>query len=105
MTELKNGTVDETMKKISKTKEFSFLKIDEGLDNDEVTSNTFSREAKSAVYIVEALRNSIKCEICGSRIHKNSITIDHKIRKEDGGKGNFDNGQLAHPYCNSTYKN
>lgn len=32
------------------------------------------------------------------------MTIDHKIRKQDGGKGVPDNGQLAHPYCNSTFK-
>ena len=34
----------------------------------------------------------------------NSITMDHKIRKQDGGKGAVENGQIAHPYCNTTLK-
>jgi len=38
-------------------------------------------------------------------IDSKCIIIDHKQRKEDGGLGEVDNGQIAHPYCNSTYKN
>ncbi len=38
-------------------------------------------------------------------IVNNSISIDHKIRKEDGGLGNLDNAQLTHLYCNTTFKN
>ena len=52
-----------------------------------------------------AIPNALRCEICGGMIDAKSITIDHKERKEDGGKGNVYNGQIAHPYCNSTYKN
>ena len=51
------------------------------------------------------MKNGLKCKICNGFIHKNSITIDHIERKEDGGKGNSDNGQLSHPYCNTTFKN
>lgn len=32
------------------------------------------------------------------------ITVDHIIRKRDGGEGSLENAQLAHPYCNSIYK-
>ena len=71
----------------------------------EIKTSKFSSDRKSEVFIKEALRNAIKCKICGGYIHVNSITIDHKERKEDGGLGTVDNAQLAHPYCNSTYKN
>ncbi|HMO20558.1 MAG TPA: HNH endonuclease signature motif containing protein [Candidatus Melainabacteria bacterium] len=43
--------------------------------------------------------------MCGGAIHLNSITIDHIVRKSDGGLGVSDNGQIAHPFCNSTVKN
>ncbi|MEX2161051.1 MAG: DUF262 domain-containing protein [Anaerolineales bacterium] len=65
----------------------------------------FSSQVKSQVFIREALKNPIKCRICGGLLHTLSITIDHEIRVRDGGKGAQENAQLAHPYCNSTYKN
>ena len=55
--------------------------------------------------MIEALSTSVRCKICGGYIHKNSISIDHKIRKEDGGGGTVENAQISHPYCNTTYKN
>lgn len=33
----------------------------------------------------------------------NSIVIDHKAKAQDDGKGSIENGQLTHPYCNSTF--
>lgn len=71
---------------------------------EDVTSTEFSRERKSAVYIKDAIKNTVRCKICSGYIHKNSMTVDHIIRKEDGGLGTIDNAQIAHPYCNSTYK-
>ncbi|MGG4214005.1 HNH endonuclease signature motif containing protein [Paenibacillus sp. FSL L8-0638] len=72
---------------------------------DEVNSNRFTDGRKSNVFILEALKTAPRCAICGGYLHKNSITIDHKIRAQDGGNGSVENGQLAHPYCNSTIKN
>lgn len=83
--------------------EYSYIRqpaVTELMDNSE-----FSREAKSAIFIKEALGNAVKCAICKGYIHTNSLTFDHIARKQDGGLGTVDNGQLAHPYCNSTYKN
>jgi 5-methylcytosine-specific restriction endonuclease McrA len=57
------------------------------------------------VFIKEAIKNGLRCAICNGYIHKNAMTIDHIHRKEDGGKGNAENGQITHPYCNTTYKN
>lgn len=67
--------------------------------------NKFSDETKSEIFIRESLENSIKCSICGGLIHQNSVSFDHIVRKEDGGINIADNGQVTHPYCNSTYKN
>ncbi|WP_295122633.1 HNH endonuclease signature motif containing protein [uncultured Chitinophaga sp.] len=82
---------------------FKFLKLNE--EDENVTASRFSDETKSSAFIIEALDNALRCKICGARIHANSISIDHKIRKEDGGKGNLANAQLTHPYCNSGVKN
>lgn len=67
--------------------------------------NNFNSKDKNSIFIEEALKHANKCKICNSYIHCNAITIDHIVRKEDGGKANIENGQLAHPYCNTGYKN
>ena len=102
---LKYGVaIDDLPTKIRANSDFSFITLsDEGAE--EVTSKDFSRERKSEVFIREAIESAVKCSICVGLLHKNSITIDHIERKEDGGLGVVENGQLAHPYCNSTYKN
>lgn len=64
----------------------------------------FSKESKVVVYMKNALQNANRCAICGARLHINSITVDHNDRREDGGAGSENNGQLAHPYCNTGYK-
>jgi len=65
----------------------------------------FSRQTKSEIFIRESIENAPKCKLCNGLMHKNAITFDHIERREEGGVGNADNGQLAHPYCNSTLKN
>lgn len=104
MDSLNNGLQeDSVINEIVSSSEFNYLTID--LRSIEPTSNNFNRGRKSAVYIREAVANATKCKICNGYIHRNSLTIDHIIRKADGGLGTIDNGQIAHPYCNSTYKN
>jgi hypothetical protein len=85
------------------TPAFRFLTPDDGITP--TTSRRFSRETKSATFLKEALQGAIRCKICGGFLHFNSISIDHIIRKADGGLGVAENAQLSHPYCNSTYKN
>lgn len=101
---LDNNNVERTMEKLVQSKEWHYL-LKEIMPLDEISTNRFSDGRKSNVYILEALKSAPKCAICGGYLHKNSITIDHKTRVMDGGLGNVENGQLAHPYCNSTYKN
>jgi Protein of unknown function DUF262 len=102
---LKNG--EETISAITKiiaNSKFNYLKVDSKIESV-ITSKDFSDNRKSSVLISKAIPNALKCEICGGYIDPRSITIDHAERKRDGGLGNKENGLIAHPYCNSTYKN
>lgn len=101
---LKNDDKDISVKNVLGKEEFKFIKINETEDFT-ITSTSFSDETKSSVFITEALNTALRCKICKSRIHTNSISFDHKHRKEDGGIGDFENAQLTHPYCNSAIKN
>jgi hypothetical protein len=100
----KTTEADEVLMELSQSSEFSYLNLDE-LHQNKTVSSSFSKSTKSAAYISEAIKTAQKCKICGGILHQKSISIDHKIRKEDGGTGSLGNAQLSHPYCNSTYKN
>lgn len=103
--ELYNNTPkEEVINKIISEYSFNYLAILSNTSKDNNSQN-FSKETKSSIFIKEALINAPKCRICGGYLHTNSISIDHIVRKADGGLGNIENGQLAHPYCNTTYKN
>ncbi|HLL16738.1 MAG TPA: HNH endonuclease signature motif containing protein [Pyrinomonadaceae bacterium] len=64
----------------------------------------FTTETKSQAFLRDAVETPVRCGICGARLHTKSITIDHVTRKADGGQGELENAQTAHPYCNTTYK-
>jgi hypothetical protein len=61
----------------------------------------FPSDVKSAIFLTELLKSSIKCNLCRGYLDPKSSNIDHTDRKEDGGKGNFENGKMAHPFCNA----
>lgn len=82
---------------------FPFLKLDESKNIN--YRRDFDSATKSTAFLRDAIRSALTCKICNGFIHSNSISIDHKERKEDGGLGTLDNAQLTHPYCNTTYKN
>jgi len=71
------------------------------IDVDKGVKAEFTSERKSAVFLREALEAALRCSICGARLHPRSTNIDHIIPKSEGGRGDIDNGQLTHPYCNS----
>lgn len=98
-----NKNIGLVINKAIKIEKYNFLTLSN--IEDEQIERGFTTEKKSAVFIKTALKSALKCKICGGFIHKNSITIDHIVRQKDGGTGIIDNGQLAHPYCNTTYKN
>lgn len=103
---MKTGkTIDDTIKAIISTDDFNYLTINTVNQNISTSQKDFKTNNKSEIYIKDALPNAPRCKICNGFIHKNSISIDHKQRKQDGGLANIDNGQLTHPYCNTGYKN
>jgi hypothetical protein len=83
--------------------EFSFL-ISEEIVSPEGDKMDFSRGAKSAAFLKEALNSAIRCGVCGARVHKNSMNVDHMHRKQDGGGATLENASMTHPFCNSTVK-
>lgn len=84
-------------------KQFLYLNLED--KGEQSQSKEFNQNTKSEVFLKSALESANRCKICNGYIHLNSITIDHIERKEDGGIGIADNGQVTHPYCNTTYKN
>jgi hypothetical protein len=101
---LEEDDIEKTMNKLVEQSDFKYLSK-EIMTMDEVATERFTDGRKSSIYIVEALKSAPRCAICDGYLHRNSITIDHKIRVRDGGKGNLENAQLSHPYCNTTHKN
>ncbi|WP_301548598.1 DUF262 domain-containing protein [Micromonospora sp. C95] len=71
---------------------------------DRKYGRNFSSETKNTIYLRTYLNAAPSCAICRARVPKGSVSIDHKIRKEDGGLGAPENGQVTHPYCNTGYK-
>ncbi|MFC8145855.1 DUF262 domain-containing protein [Streptomyces paradoxus] len=78
--------------------------IKEISSEDRAHGRNFSAETKNSIVLKEAIQSAPKCGICRARLYLRFITVDHKVRKEDGGDGTPENGQLTHPYCNSGYK-
>ena len=100
----KGNTLKQSIENILLDEKFKYLSI-RNTNINEITNTSFSSDRKSEIFIKEALEGALKCNICSGYIHRNSISIDHIQRKEDGGIGTVDNGQVSHPYCNTGYKN
>lgn len=83
----------------------TYPKIDLVNNEEEEIGNNFNSNRKSETYISEALKSAVRCNVCGGVLHVNSTSVDHIIRKRDGGTGTVENGQITHPYCNTGYKN
>lgn len=98
-------SIDEAITECISNFDFNYLafkNLPEQLDSRE---KDFKSGKKSAIYTREALEGAPRCNICNGLIHRNSISIDHIRRKQDGGLASLDNGQISHPYCNTGYKN
>ena len=102
----KNKNIETVMNEIVKSEPFQFLILRQENNNEgKYTNDEFSNNTKSKIFIQNALTSALKCHICNGYIHNASTTFDHVERKQDGGMNSPNNGQLAHPYCNTTYKN
>jgi Protein of unknown function DUF262/HNH endonuclease len=100
-----NLNIDEALGSVMSGNDFSYLTFQNVFQQFDSTAKDFNTGQKSAIYIRDALQNAPTCKICGGMIHRNSISIDHLHRKQDGGLATLENGQLTHPYCNTSYKN
>ncbi|MDI2444678.1 HNH endonuclease family protein [Pseudomonas aeruginosa] len=95
---------DDIVRTIQATQEFGYLSLQKPANKRGVAGGKFDSDAKSAIYLREVLRKAPTCNICSGYIHKNSISIDHVVRRSEGGTSNLENGKLTHPYCNTGYK-
>ncbi|MDP2761280.1 MAG: DUF262 domain-containing protein [Sideroxyarcus sp.] len=103
--ELQTNEITKAVETALRDARFIYLKLGEDATAQHLSaSQDFTREVKSRAYISKALEGVPRCAICGGFLHVNSITTDHVERKRTGGAGSNENAQLAHPYCNSTYK-
>ncbi|MER9865217.1 DUF262 domain-containing protein [Mesorhizobium sp. M0185] len=97
----KNPTDNEIIAVIAPNSVSKILSITQGADGER-----FSDDAKSAIFIRQALKNAMKCPICHGYLDPaKSSSYDHVVRVQDGGKGGDLNGQITHPYCNTAMKN
>jgi hypothetical protein len=65
----------------------------------------FNIDTRSEAFLNVALKEAVRCGICGGYTHINSRTLDHIVRRREGGSGETANAQFVHPFCNSTFKN
>ena len=88
---------------LAKDSVFKFLNVNDR--EDKSTKNArFTSSVGSGIFLKEHLPAKARCKICKGHIDAQSITKDHIIRKREEGLGLLQNGQIAHPYCNSIYK-
>jgi hypothetical protein len=69
------------------------------------TSAHISDDTKSTIYVRNAIKTAMRCPICSGLLDPaKSVSYDHIEEKRKGGTGSAENVQLAHPYCNTGYK-
>ncbi|MGB7519113.1 MAG: HNH endonuclease signature motif containing protein, partial [Spirulinaceae cyanobacterium] len=98
-------TIKNIIDNILSEKDLNYLTMPKLIKQNNSYKQDFDTNKKSEIYIKDALSKAPRCRICNGFIHRNSISIDHKQRKQDGGLAIVDNGQITHPYCNTGYKN
>jgi hypothetical protein len=70
------------------------------------SSTSFAPDTKSQIFLRDSLKAALKCSICSGLIEPaKSVSYDHIERVRSGGTGNANNGQMTHPYCNTSIKN
>ncbi|BEP27830.1 HNH endonuclease family protein [Helicovermis profundi] len=100
-----NISIDEIVTNIKNHTDFNYLQMDI-IDTQRVSvKSNFSRGKKQQIKLQSYIKSLPKCSICGGYLSTTSMSVDHIIRKEDGGNNSRENAQLTHLYCNTTYKN
>ncbi len=62
----------------------------------------FQKNVVHAKVVETTLAGRERCPICKARMPPSARTKDHKDRIADGGRGDFENLQFAHAYCNNS---
>ena len=93
---------EDLLLRLGEQQELAFLL--DSADGGRAQRQGFFRMVKNATFLTEAIDSAIRCRICGARMHFKSMSVDHVVRKAVGGTGAPENAQLAHPYCNTGYK-
>lgn len=71
---------------------------------DGVSPTRYSTQVKAGIVMKGLLLTAPRCAICGGVVPTQSISVDHRVRVQDGGESTPSNAQLTHPYCNTGYK-
>lgn len=71
---------------------------------DGVVPTRMSSQVKAGLTMKKLLETAPRCALCHGFVPSQAITVDHIERLQDGGKTTSENTQLAHPYCNSGFK-
>lgn len=67
-------------------------------------ARNFTSDAKQVKLMSDVLSSAFVCNVCGARIDKKSMHLDHILDKKFDGAADIDNSQWLHPFCDSTYK-
>lgn len=99
------GKTDETiLAELGTHNTFYFLATGRPARPTSPNSRGFNAGVKSEAFIKEFTSGGVRCGICNSLVHRNSLQIDHIKPRRDGGGAHAGNAQVSHPYCNSTFK-
>ncbi len=101
---LEGKTADEIIKNEIAKSDFNYLTVSPSPNLTEY-GKEIPTEVKNLTFLSQAVPGTIKCGICQGFLDSKSMSYDHITRKREGGTGNPENVQLAHFYCNTTYKN
>lgn len=86
-------------------KRFSFLVVPAPIrEAGDHGQRRFSASTKTAAFVATLAAQGVRCAVCGALLHRNSMHADHIQRRADGGDASPGNAQLAHPFCDSTFK-
>lgn len=67
------------------------------------TTPHVSDDTKDTLIVRDELSKASRCPLCKGRLDPSkSVSFDHRLPKRDGGTGDVDNIQMAHPYCNNS---
>jgi hypothetical protein len=99
----RSGSDDDILSSFKDNVKYRYLQPDESPYSG-VSPTRFSTQVKSGLVVHTLLPSAPRCPICNGLVPMQAISIDHKVRKENGGPSTVENAQVTHPYCNTGFK-